>query len=61
MGQVQKYCSNITWFNELGCVTSYILLDAVIDIYIYIYSARKKEWNSAIYSNMDRPRGHYVK
>ena len=33
--------------------------------YIYIYNGilfgHKKEWNLAIFSNMDGPRGHYVK
>jgi hypothetical protein len=43
---------------DVSLLTSYWMLWL---IYIYIYSARKKEWNSAIYSNMDRPTGHYIK
>ena len=47
-----------TGLSNWACVHAYIY------IYIYIYRlllSHKKEWNSAIFSNMDGPRDYYTK
>ena len=44
-------------------IDEWTVKENIVYIFIYImeyYSAIKKQWNIAIYNNMDSPWGHYV-